>query len=92
MVKTLPSSVGGMGSVPGLEAKIPYASQPKSHNKSNSNNFNKDFENDPHPKKVLNKVKRTRGTETYSRKPGVDRDRDAAMPPQTKEHRGRWWS
>lgn len=56
MVKTLPSSVGGVGSVPGLEAKIPYASQPKNHNKSNSNNFNKYFEND-HIQKSLKQSK-----------------------------------
>ena len=85
MVKTFPSSVGGMGSVPGLEAKIPYASQPKNHNKSNRSNIVttsiKTLKMIHIQKKVLNKVKRTRGAETYSRKPGVDRDRDAAMPP-----------
>ena len=29
MVKTLPSSAGGVGSVPGQEAKIPHATWPK---------------------------------------------------------------
>lgn len=39
MVRTLPSNVGGMGSLPGLEAKIPYASQPKNQNKSDRSNI-----------------------------------------------------
>ena len=29
VVKTLPSNAGGAGSIPGREAKIPHASQPK---------------------------------------------------------------
>ena len=28
-VKTLPSNAAGAGSIPGLEAKIPYASRPE---------------------------------------------------------------
>ena len=29
VVKTLPSNAGGMGSIPGLEARITHGSQPK---------------------------------------------------------------
>ena len=29
VVKTLPSNVGGLGSIPGQGAKIPHTSQPK---------------------------------------------------------------
>ena len=32
VVKTLPSNAGGMGSIPGLEARIPHGSQPKNQN------------------------------------------------------------
>ena len=35
MVKTSPSNVEGMGSIPGGGAKIPHASQPKNQNRSN---------------------------------------------------------
>ena len=46
MVKPLPSNAGGMGSIRGLGAKIPHASQPKNQNikqKQYCNKFNKDF-------------------------------------------------
>ena len=45
MVKPLPSNAGGMGSIRGLGAKIPHASQPKKQNikqKQYGNKFNKD--------------------------------------------------
>ena len=60
MVKTLPSNVGGLGSIPGQGAKIPHTSQPKkTKNKKQKNTeheqqeqyyrkFNKDFNNGPH--------------------------------------------
>ena len=31
MVETLLSNAGGVGSIPGQEAKIPHASRPKEH-------------------------------------------------------------
>ena len=37
MVKTLPSSAGGVGSIPGGGAKIPHASRPKHQNIKHSN-------------------------------------------------------
>ena len=51
-VKTLPSSAGAVGSIPGQGAEIPYASRPKSQNmkqKQYCNKFNKDLQkkNDP---------------------------------------------
>ena len=51
MVKTSPSNAEGAGSIPGQEAKIPHASQPKNQNikqKQYCNKFNKDFKNGPH--------------------------------------------
>ena len=60
MVKTSPSSAGGVGSIPGGRAKIPHASltkkkknktKQKINNRNNTvNKFSKDFKNDPHPK------------------------------------------
>ena len=59
MVKTSPSSAGGVGSIPGGRAKIPHAFLTKKKNKTkqkinNRNNtvkkFSRDFKNDPHPK------------------------------------------
>ena len=46
MVKASPSNAGGVGSIPGQGAEIPYASQPKSQNmkqKQYCNKFNKDL-------------------------------------------------
>ena len=46
VVKTLPSSAGGAGSIPGREAEIPCALEPKNQNikqKQYCNKFNKDF-------------------------------------------------
>ena len=46
VVKTSPSNEGGVGSIPGLGAKIPHASWPKNQNikqKQYCNKFNKDF-------------------------------------------------
>jgi len=45
VVKPLPSNAGGMGSIRGLGAKIPHASQPKNQNikqKQYGNKFKKD--------------------------------------------------
>ena len=56
MVKTSPSTEGGVGSASGQEAKIPHALQPKSHNieeKQYCSKFNKDFKNGPHQKNIL---------------------------------------
>ena len=48
MVKTLPSNAGGVGVIPGQEAKIPHASQPKNQNKKNTVPNSIDFKNGPH--------------------------------------------
>ena len=57
VAKTLPSSAGGAGSIPGRGAKIPHAMWPKNQNikqKQYCNKFNKDFKkNSPHPKQNL---------------------------------------
>ena len=58
MVKTLPSSAEGVGSIPGWTAKITHALQPKKKKqnmkqKQYCNKFNKDFENGPLKKKVF---------------------------------------
>ena len=54
VVKTLPSSAGGGGLIPGWRAKIPHALGPKNQNikqKQYCNKFNKDFKNGPHQKR-----------------------------------------
>ena len=59
VVKTSPSNAGGAGLIPGQEAKIPYASQPKNQNikqKQYCNKFNKDFKNGPHQKNFKKNV------------------------------------
>ena len=44
VVKIAPSNAGGVGSIPGLEAKISHASWPKNQNiKQYCNKFNKDL-------------------------------------------------
>ena len=52
MVKTLPSSTRGMGSIPGPGAEIPHALRPRNQNikkrEKFCNKFNKDFKNGPH--------------------------------------------
>ena len=56
MVKALPSSAEGAGSIPGQGAKIPHASGPKNQNikwKQYCNKFNKDFLKGPHQKKIF---------------------------------------
>ena len=55
MVKTLPSNVGVVGSVPGWGDKIPHGSCPKIQ----SIKFNKDLKNCPH-KKVFKRKKKGR--------------------------------
>ena len=51
-VKTPPSRAGGcVGLIPGWQAKVPHASQPKNQNikqKQYCNKFNKDFLNGTH--------------------------------------------
>ena len=56
--KTLPSNVGGAGSIPGRGAKILHASLPKNQNikqKQYCNKFNKNFKNGPHQKNLKKK-------------------------------------
>ena len=58
MVKPLPSNAGGMGSIRGLGAKIPHASQPKNQNiqqKQYGNKFKKDCKMLKKKKKILRK-------------------------------------
>ena len=58
--KTLPSSAGGMGLMPGQGFKIPHASRPKERNikqKQCCNKFNKDFKNGSHQKKKKKRKK-----------------------------------
>ena len=58
VVKTLPSSAGGVGSIPGQEVKIPQdptglvAKNPKIYNRQKQycNKLNKQFKNGPHKK------------------------------------------
>ena len=55
MVKTLPYNAGDVGSIPGLGAKIPHASQPKNQNikqKQYCNKFSKDLKNGPYQKSI----------------------------------------
>ena len=57
MVKTSPSTAGGVGSIPGWGAKIPQALQPKKskHKKKKQycDEFNKDFKHGPHQKYIF---------------------------------------
>ena len=56
MVKTLPSSAEGAGSIPGRGAKIPNALEPESQSikqKQYCNKFNKNFKNGLHQKKLF---------------------------------------
>ena len=56
VVKTLPSSARGAGSIPAWGAKFPHALWPKNQKirqKQYCNKFNKDFKNGPHKKKPL---------------------------------------
>ena len=53
-VKTSPSNTGGVGSIPGQEAEIPHALQPKNQNikwKQHCNKFYKDSKDSPHKKR-----------------------------------------
>ena len=55
MAGTLPSNAGGMGAIPGREAMIPHASQPRNQDikqKQYCSKFNKDFKNGPHQKNL----------------------------------------
>ena len=53
VVKTLPSSAGNAGSIPGQGAKIAYAcgQKPRTEQKQYCNKFNKDFKKGPYKKK-----------------------------------------
>ena len=65
VVKTSPSSVGGMSSIPGWEAKIPHALRPENQTimqKQYCNKFNQDFKNGPHQKKSKKKYGPLLGT------------------------------
>ena len=67
MVKTLPSSAGGVGSIPGRGTMIPHATRSKNQNikqKQYCNKFNKDFKNGPHQKEKKKRKKLSR----YGRK------------------------
>ena len=60
VVKTLPSSARGEGSIPGWGAKIPRASRPENQNikwRQYCTEFNNDFKNGPHFKKIITKNK-----------------------------------
>ena len=68
LVKTLPSSTGDRGSIPGQEAKIPHASQPHTQNiekKEYCNKSNKDFLNGTHKKKNDNGGEHNKGLMYY---------------------------
>ena len=55
VLRTLASNAGDAGSIPGWEAKILHAFQPKKKKKKKQkryhNKFKKNFKNDPHQKK-----------------------------------------
>ena len=60
VVKTLPSSARGWGSIPAREAKVPHAEKLK-HKKTQKqycNRFNKDFKNGPSKKKDYKNIKK----------------------------------
>ena len=48
MVKNPPSNARDTGLIPGQEAKIPHASQPKNQNIKNTVTNSIDFKNGPH--------------------------------------------
>ena len=61
MVKTAHSNAGGVGSIPGREAKIPHASGPKTPNIEERNNVVMNSIKTlkmVHIKKILKKIKR----------------------------------
>ena len=58
VAKTSPSNAGSAGLIPGRGAKIPHASRPKNQHikqKQYCNEFNEDFKNGPHQKKIFKK-------------------------------------
>ena len=63
MVKTSPSNAGGVGSIPGQEAKIPHALWPEKQNikqEQHWNKFiNKNFKNGPQQKKKKKERKKS---------------------------------
>ena len=55
VVKTLPSSAGSVGSIPGQGAKTPYASWPENQNIKQEqccNKLSEDYKNGPHQKSL----------------------------------------
>ena len=61
VVKTVPFNSGCASSIPGQGTKIPHASWPENQNikqKQHCNQFSKDFENGPHPKKKKKNLKK----------------------------------
>ena len=71
VVKTLPSNVGGTGSIPGRGTEIPHASWPKNQNikqKQYCNKFNKDFKNGIHQKKIFKEIKNKLKWQKYIKK------------------------
>ena len=46
VVKTLPSSAGGLGSIPGQKAKIPHASRPKKKQNREQKQYRNKFDKD----------------------------------------------
>ena len=61
MAKSLPFNAGGVGSIPGWEAKIPHGSWPKNQSikkKSYCDKFNKHFKNGPHENKTKKLIRR----------------------------------
>ena len=59
VVGTLPSSAGGVGSIPGQGARIPHASGSRDHSinwKQSHSKINKHFKNGPHTQKSETKT------------------------------------
>ena len=48
VVRTSPSNAESVGSISGQGAKTPHASRQKTKQKQYCNEFNKDFQNEPH--------------------------------------------
>ena len=56
MVKILPSRARGVGLVLGRGAEISWPQNENINQKQYTNKFNEDFKNDPHKKKILEKI------------------------------------
>ena len=67
-IKTSPSNVGSVGSIPGRGSKTPHASRPKNWNmnqKQYCNRFSKDFKNGPREKQNENEQASCFTVDTY---------------------------